>query len=66
MVDTILKGIVFDAGWIFSFEVERFAYNIWRGPACGTTTVSDYWAKIQQTAIDAVRSFDMYYEAMIQ
>ena len=66
MVDTILKGIVFDSAWVFSFEVERFAYNIWRGPACGTTTVSEQWGKSQQNAFDAVRMFDMFYEATMQ
>jgi len=63
MIDIVLDGIVFDTGWIFSFEVNRFAYNVWRGPACGTTTVSEAWAKIQTETIDTIRSFDMFYEA---
>lgn len=66
MVETVLDGLIFDTGWVFSFEVERFAYDVWRGPACGTTTVAERWAKIQTTAIDAVRAFDMFYEATAQ
>lgn len=63
MVEIVMDGIKFETAWLYSFQVERYAYNLWRSGACQKPKpVSEKWGEIQDTATQAVRTFDMWFQ----
>ena len=62
MIEIIMNGITYETAWLYSFQVERFAYNIWRTPCSGSKTFDEQWAGQQLKATEAVKTFDMWFE----
>jgi hypothetical protein len=62
MVEIVMDGITFETAWLYSFQVGRFAYNIWRSSANGSKPFAENWAGLQVKAVDDVKTFDMWFE----
>ena len=62
MIEIIMDGIIFETAFIYSFQVERYAINMWRN--CSKANGSDVdtdWAGRQEQATNAIRMFDMWF-----
>ena len=63
MIEIIMNGLTYDTGTIYSFQMNRVAMDTWRECAGKGTTLSERWAAIQTETIEAVRAFDMFFQA---
>ena len=61
MIGIIMDGLIYETGMIYSFQVDRFAINMWR-QGCNGTDTTTYWDTISAGAQDAVESFDLWYQ----
>ena len=62
MIEYIMDGISFETGWLYSFQVDRFAYNVWRSCCWNNKSTVEKWGEISDKATQAVRTFDMWFE----
>ena len=63
MIDIILDGITFNKATVYSTVLEGLP-NILHNAIANNQTIAEIWAEDRQPAIDAVRAFNMLYEAM--
>ena len=61
MLGIIMDSVTFNAEMIYSFNVDRFAIDLWR-QGCNGTDIETRWESIRPGAMDAVESFDLWYQ----
>ncbi len=63
MIKIIMDGLIFDTATIYSFQMNRIAMDMWRSCAGSGTSRDEKWAAMQQTTVEAIKAFDMFFQA---